>query len=278
MRKFNLRERQFHTREKSLNGINYTLDLILCRLNRCSDCRLYSIPYRCSSRFNSIENTCYGTFYGIKHCRYCCLYRIDWSSYRRLYCIPYCRCSIPDGVEYCSDNCFNGIDHCCYHGFYCIPNSSKYSLDGIHHCTDNSRNCIDNCCDFGFNCIPNCNNNFLAVLPNKSERQCDDIKCRLKECRYKHNRSLNCILDTLPQIREECCDASPQIYEKILNSSPYFIPRSTEPSKHHIGHILNHIHVIGKGILDKIPYRTEDAFDTFPCLRPVACKDSNEYI
>ena len=151
----------------------------------------------------------------------------------------------------------------------CVPNRSKDSFYRIHYGADNCRYRVDCTGYFFFDSIPDCNNDFFAVLPDKSKWKSDDIKGSFQNCCNKHNGGLNCIFDAFPQTCEEVDDSSPKIYKEITDTSPYFIPACTEPAKYNISNITNDIHIVGKRILDKVPYRAEYSFDTFPYLRPV---------
>ena len=278
MGQFDVRQGDLHTREKTLDCVHNTFDLVFGGFDWRDNGIFYPVPDRGGCGFDAVEHRGGGVSYRIKHRGYLAADPVHHSGNRGLD-------SIPDGggngfysVEHSGDRCAHGVDHRRHLGMNGVPHRMDHGLDGSHCRGDHRGNRIDSCRNCAFDVLPGPGDGFFTVFPDEAEGQRDNVKGSLQDGADQHNRRLHRIAQAVPNVGEEGCDAVPNVFKKCFYIRPDFIPACTEPAQRHIRNAPDSVQNVFEERGYPIPDGGEDFLHTCPCLRPVPGKDADEHI
>lgn len=141
---------------------------------------------------------------------------------------------------------------------------------------NNCGNCRKHSGYLGFYLVPCGSDDFLAILPDKLERERNNINSGTDNGANRHNCELNYVFYRFPNSSEEGNDAIPNTLEKGFDVVPYRGPVGAEPSKNYIGHAFDDIEDVGKITGDSIPNGREHFLHARPSLAPISGKESDK--
>ena len=204
MGQLDLWQLQLHAGEKAADLIHNSFDRILRRFNRLRDGGLDPIPHRSGGTFDAVEHAGYRTLYRIKHTGNLALDAVHHRGNDRLDPVPHRRSHRLNRIKDRGHGIFDGVHHRRHLAADGVPDGTDHVLDGSHDAGDHTRDSRQHGTDRIFDPIPNGSDDVFAVLPDKPERQRDNVHSPLDNGAEQHHSRLHHVADAVPDILQVC--------------------------------------------------------------------------